>query len=340
MNKLVFIGFAFQHHKGTHAGYHHIKEYVNYDYIVDCQSFIEKCNRPSKNIINHVWRYMMFLLTGFPCFPIYFIKLLKINYSEDNVVFHFIYGENLYTPLLKVFLRKRNKIVCTFHQPFEWFDNRIKWRKRLNKIDKVILMSDKEICQFESLVGKDKVYYIPHGICTDFYKLNDKRDAEEPVLLTVGNWLRDYKIANEVYKKVLCYFPKLKIYVVAAPKSTEPIECNERIICLSGISDEELRQLYWSCNVLYLPLVRYTANNALLEAGASGCNIVIASDSTDNSYIPSEYIQEVGLNVDDSVNAIIRCMTNDKNNQLALYVDANFSWNVVGRNAECVLRTT
>ena len=39
--KLVYIGFAFSHHKGTHAGYHQIREYLNYDYVVDCQAYFD-----------------------------------------------------------------------------------------------------------------------------------------------------------------------------------------------------------------------------------------------------------------------------------------------------------
>lgn len=340
MSKLVYIGFAFQHHKKTHAGYHHVRDYVKYDYIVDCQNFIERNAKKPKNIFERAWRYVMRRIVGFSIFPFYLLRIIQINRIEkEDIVFHFIYGENLYTPLLRKVLHKRNKIVCTFHQPYEWFVSNSKGKKWLDGIDKIILVSNNEIPLFESLTGKQNVVYIPHGICTDFYSLNKENvQTEEISLLTVGNWLRDYSIANEVYMQLLKKYSKIKIYVVASSSNTEIIKKDSRIKCLTGISDEYLRQLYWNCNVLYLPLIRYTANNALLESAACGCNIVVASTYSENSYIPQRYIRQVGLNVHDSVRAIEETFFQEKNALLSKYVDTCFSWQIVGQEIESFLK--
>lgn len=37
MKKIVYVGFAFKHHQNTQAGYHHIKDYLLYDYVFDTQ---------------------------------------------------------------------------------------------------------------------------------------------------------------------------------------------------------------------------------------------------------------------------------------------------------------
>ena len=44
--KLVYVGFAFEHHKGTHAGYQHIREYAGYDSSIDCQDYFERLHTP------------------------------------------------------------------------------------------------------------------------------------------------------------------------------------------------------------------------------------------------------------------------------------------------------
>lgn len=337
---LVYIGFAFSHHKDTYAGYHHVKNYVGYKYIVDCQSFIEKTSIPPKNILVRCWRFLMKQIFGFQIFPCFLLRILWLNYREKNLVFHFIYGENLYSPILKKMLRSGNKIVCTLHQPYEWFVNQKKWCNWLRDIDRIILVGKTEVPLFEQLSGKKNVVYVPHGICTDFYSYNEKSTNKSfPMLLTVGNWLRDYELANKVYKELLQQIPTLKIYVVASNKCTEHIDKDERITCLTGISDEELRDLYWNCNVLFLPLVRYTANNALLESASCGCNIVIASNQADNSYIPQNFICHVGLDIQESIIAIKAMLQREKNSQLSTYVENHFSWRIIGNVIEKNLKT-
>ena len=39
--KLVYVGFAYKHHKGTHAGYQHIKDILQYDHLIECHKEFE-----------------------------------------------------------------------------------------------------------------------------------------------------------------------------------------------------------------------------------------------------------------------------------------------------------
>ena len=56
MKKVVYIGFAFSHHKGTHAGYHHLKEYLEYDYMIDCQREIDFLHSNSRRLLDRILR--------------------------------------------------------------------------------------------------------------------------------------------------------------------------------------------------------------------------------------------------------------------------------------------
>ncbi|ADE83322.1 glycosyltransferase [Xylanibacter ruminicola] len=329
MRKLVYIGFPFEHHKGTHAGYHQIADYVDYDVKIDCSSFIEHVSRKPKNIFDRIFRHVVWKFTSRPVIPWFLLKCIILGIKRNDVTFHFIYGENIYYNI-KPFIRKGNKIVCTLHQPLEWFQNNL-WKKRLKSMDEVVLVGKSELDGFRELVSNGIVTFIPHGIRTDFY-CPDSMIKKERMLLTVGNWLRDYEFADKVYQQLLKQDSELKIVVVAMPKRVECLTKDSRIQCLSGISDDELRDLYQRCSVLFLPLKRYTANNSLLEASACGCNIVISSDFQDNSYIPEQYVSLCPMKVEASLSSIIRTMSSETNTPLATFIQKNYSWENVGDN--------
>ena len=337
MIKTVYVGFAFLHHKGTQGGYHHILNYAKYDYIVDAQNDFERLSSPHNNIVSKIIRRVFRIIFCWDTFPLFLFRCLWLGYTKKELVFHFIYGENLYTPLFRL-IPKRHKIVCTFHQPFEWFNNP-KWLKVLQSVDKIILVGNTEISKFKEATGKDNVVYIPHGVTTDFYK-PDSECQKKKMILTVGNWLRNYEIANRVYLKFLEENPDWIVSVVANQNNLAKISDQPNIIKYSGISDTELKRLYCESSVLFLPLIRYTANNSLLEASACGCNILIASNYADNSYIPIDYIRCVPMSEEQ-----ILCFlkddanhTSDYNNALRQYVVDEFSWQAIGLKTNSYLR--
>lgn len=336
-NKLVYIGFGFHHHLGGHAGYHQIKKYLKYDYYVDAQSFFDRL-KPSKwRIIDSIKHYLYPIFCfGFGAFPWFLIKCMWMAVTKGNLTFHFIYGENLYRDfkLLKV---RGCKTVLTLHQPYEWFRNNPEWIKRLKSVDHIILVGETEVHLFKQLTGKDNVTFVPHGICSDFY-CSDFSVKKEKMVLTVGNWLRDFEFADKVYQRILSEDKDVRIVIVSNQKNKALITSDDRIQFLSGISDEELRNLYRKTSCLFLPLIRYTANNALLEAGAVGCPILIASDHPDNSYIPESMVRILPMSQDLVVPEIVRMMDNIRDdNDLEKYVDQNFSWTFIANRTKELL---
>ena len=341
MKKLVYIGFAFQHHKGTHSGYHQIKEHVGYDYIIDVQKYMESYWRPPKNFFDKIIRGLVYRIVGTPVIPFYILKCVILGLLHKNLVFHFIYGENTYYNI-SPFIRKSNQLVCTFHQPADWFENKKeKWYKRLGCLNKIILVSEKEIHYFKTKAAKAEVKYIPHGIDTIFYSPDSNiHKSDITKILTVGNWLRDYAFAAKVYNAILERRPKTKITIVSKVVKEPEIINNEHINITNGINDNDLRALYRNSDCFFLPLKRFTANNSLLEAAACGCNIVIASDHDDNSYIPSELIDLCPLDVDVCVDMILKMLEQRSNNlSLSNYVDKEYGWQIVGNITERFLKT-
>lgn len=338
MKKLVYIGFAFTHHKGTHAGYHQIREYLNYDYVVDCQSYFDKTqiDYSSLSIIGKIYYRLLEKIFGISAIPWYLLKIIWLGLRHNNLVFHYIYGENIFFPWVKLLMRKGNIVVCTFHQPYSFFQTEKRWKNRILKSDYIILVGNTEVDVFAKMTGKANVIYIPHGITTDYYAINHNVEKQN-IVLTVGNWLRDFKFANRVYQKLLEDNPNLKIHIVSNPRNKEYITLSDRIKFMSGITDDELREEYLKSSVLFLPLTRYTANNSLLEASATGCNIVIASDYPDNSYIPEKYISIVKMDVDKAVAEIEKKMCLKYNDALSTYIVNNYSWQVIADKTKSFL---
>lgn len=337
--KVVYVGFAFQHHKDTHAGYHQIKEYLNYDYVIDCQGFFDKASRPyeSLNILSKLTRRIFRRLFGFNNIPWFLFRIIWLGIRNNDLVFHYIYGENIYFPWTRHFMRKGNKIVCTFHQPLSYFESNTRAMERLLKTDFIILVGNSEVEQFKRITGKDDVVYIPHGISTDFYNI-DKDVKKEPIILTVGNWLRDYEFANKVYSNLLKLNSDVSIHIVSSPSNMKYITKNPRITFMHGISDEELRLEYLKCSVLFLPLKRYTANNSLLEASSTGCNIVIASNYSDNSYIPEKYITLSKMDVIGTTNTILKSYNYDYNEALSEFIKNHYGWELVASKTYEILK--
>jgi len=338
-NKLVYVGFGFHHHLGGHAGYHQIKDYLDYDYYVDAQSFFNRTSKSKYKFLDRI-RYFIFpyFCFGFKSFPWYLLKCIWMAITKGHLTFHFIYGENLFYDfkLLKI---RGCKTVMTLHQPFEWFKDKPSWIRKLKSVDHVILVGESEIELFKQLTGKDNVSFIPHGICSDFY-CPDESVKKEKMVLTVGNWLRDFRFADQVYQRLLVDDNDLRIVVVSNPKNKDFITPNERISFKSGISDEELRELYRRTSCLFLPLTRYTANNALLEAGAVGCSILIACDQPDNSYIPESMINLLPMSQDQVVSEIGSMLNKSEyHNGINEFVDDNFSWTFVAEVTKNLLHS-
>lgn len=330
MNKLVFIGFAFPHHKGTHAGYHHIKDYLDYDYIVDIQPVIDACSREPNHFLWRLKRKIFRkLFCGYGIFPLYIIKCLWLAISKGHLTFHFIYGENSYLRLPLKHIRGC-RIVTTMHQPLEWFLSTPSHLKRLTQVEEVILVGKSEVEDFKKITKRDNVHFFPHGICTDFYRPSPDVQKENMVLM-VGNWLRDFELASSIFVRLQRVLPSVRVVVVTHQDNARHFKDNENVEVLSGITDEELLDLYRKTTCLFLPLKRYTANNALLEAGAVGCNILIASNHADNSYIPSDFITICPLDEEKAFAKLLEVMKQGDNYSLAEFVRANYSWEVVGK---------
>lgn len=336
--KLVYVGFQFNHHRDKNGGYDMIGSHLEYDVKINVQKEIDYISNTKKTIYSRILKkiYQVFLGDGTP------IGVLRCIYRAivyKNQVFHFIYAENSYK-WLNLFIGKSNKIVCTFHQPKSFFIKNKHWNQRIKHIDEIILLSKSDINFFENITGKKNVHFIPHGINTNFYFYNSSIQRKKSILL-VGNWLRDFNFAAEIFGILSRISPDLEINIIS-DKSNIKYFKNQNVNFHNNISDDELKAFYQSSKVVFFPLIEYTANNAILEAAACGCNIIVATpNQVDNTYFTSDHIDFFDMNKNKVIQRILMLLDeNDftqKAQKLSEYVKQTYSWNFVAQKTKKIL---
>lgn len=332
MKNLVYVGFKFNH-MGPHAGYDLIKQYAGYHKIIDCQKSYNNQQKfySKKNILSRIHGklfggYMWWIE----------IRCLLTAIFEKNTVFHFIYAENTYR-FLGYFKWLGFKIVCTYHQPASFFKSNPEYLFGIRFVDEIIVLSEDARAIFTSTIESSKVHFIPHGVDCEYFR-PDLFSQNGKEVLMVGNWLRNFKFAAEVFYRLLKKDLTLNIHVVTSKDNHSYFKNHERLFLHSGITDEELLLRYQSASLLFLPLDGFVANNAALEMSAVGSPVLIASNQKPEESL-KDLVEYIPLNLNTVENKIIE-ITNkkfiDKKNKIDI-VTKRFSWPVIGKITNLIL---
>lgn len=261
-------------------------------------------------------------------------KALLIIKFKKNILIHFIYPENTYAWLHK-FKNDNNKICCTFHQPIEFYKKNTKWINIIRQIDIIIVLAENDVSFFKEITKKPNVYYIPHGIDTDFYDLNLDIKKRNNILM-VGNWLRNFDFARSVFKEILENNISNEINIVTNKENFKYFN-DLKINLFEDISDESLKILYQESKICFFPLFNFTANNAMLEAASTGSNIILVSEfNSNNIYFPKDSLIQLPFNLNLVVNQMIKTLLDKDdnfNNKKLLhdYCVQNYSWKTISK---------
>jgi glycosyltransferase involved in cell wall biosynthesis len=167
------------------------------------------------------------------------------------------------------------KVVTTFHQPPAVLEPLVS-RKLLAQFDGIIVLCEAQkdyLCDF---VDPAQIFLVPHGIDVDFFRpvapgWGAARRRDRFQMLVVGHWLRDFDVVFAALDLIEDAGIDAELTIV----SPRPVDrADPRVIVRSALSDEELREAYWSTDALILPLLDATANNAILEAMACGKPVI------------------------------------------------------------------
>ncbi|MDQ1271610.1 MAG: hypothetical protein QG591_240 [Planctomycetota bacterium] len=220
------------------------------------------------------------------------IRALRKCFRNKVDVIHYMDGEHsaqYLSWLCKLPRNVRPKVVATYHQPPELL-NSLTNKRVISMLDHVTVVSPEQISYFRELLPPDKISMILHGIDVDFFRPGSKLRTDGKFrCITVGHWLRDFKAIREVAEKLTVY-KDIEFHVVSSnltgPRLTGLEGLTNVILYRDTLDDAGLLERYQQSDILFLPLLNSTANNALLEGIACGLPVVSTYLPSVKAYLP------------------------------------------------------
>lgn len=256
---------------------------------------------------------------------------------HPNLV-HVSYVENSLGLLSHYKDRLDFKLVGTVHQPSSWWKTTHPHPESIEALDAVIVLSSSDKQYFEKYLP-GKVHFVPHGVDIEYFKPADNANALKslPRCVLSGTWLRDLETLAKVIDAVLIVDQSIQFdLIIPLSKRNNPhlhrISRHNQVNWHSNLSDEELRKLYQTATLLFLPLLDCTANNGLLEGIACGLPIVSNNVGGMPDYTEPSFADLLPVgDVQGLVNAILRLvnspeMCNERGSLARNFAEDNLNW--------------
>jgi glycosyltransferase involved in cell wall biosynthesis len=189
-------------------------------------------------------------------------------------IVHYLDGEHTaqYFPLVRDRAHASwPRLIATFHQPAHVLAGLVR-PEVIRRVDHVTVVAPSQIEFFDRLLPHERIHSILHGVDTAFFRPSPHRARrDEFACVTVGHYLRDFVAVRRVAQR-LAAEPDIRFHVVTS--AATDLEDLPNVTVHRGLADDALRALYQASDVLFLPLLDCTANNALLEGLASGLPVI------------------------------------------------------------------
>jgi glycosyltransferase involved in cell wall biosynthesis len=212
--------------------------------------------------------------------------------SQTDLI-HFLTADHgtQFLPFLSRRSDRRTKIMGTYHQP-PYLLKKVTSKAVIRRLDAVMVVSPEQIPYFTEIMDPERIHLILHGIDTRYFQPGShSMDNDKFRCITVGFWLRDLIAVREVASR-LTQYKNIEFHVIQS-RMSGPMELgledlDNVILHRDAISDEMLREMYQKSHVLFLPLKKSTANNALLEGLSCGLPIVSTVLPSVQAYVSTE----------------------------------------------------
>ncbi|OYW75695.1 MAG: hypothetical protein B7Z37_12095 [Verrucomicrobia bacterium 12-59-8] len=221
------------------------------------------------------------------------VKLLRFLREHPSALALLSAGENqLGATLCQAPEELQQRLVVCFHQPPSW--HRLHWQQpaTYGRLGGIITLCEEQRAFFEGQTNRP-VLKINHGVDLSFFRPGSATPSVSPRLLFVGQWLRDFTTLAESMELIWQWRLDVTLDCVV-PRGARNSDAlmrlarDQRVRWHAGLSAEELRSLYQNATLLFLPVVDATANNAVIEALASGLPVVSSDAGGLQDYLPTE----------------------------------------------------
>lgn len=279
-------------HWGTYSGINQFLKYIDKSYYKVKERLVPDNHEdfPVRNKAIRNWVLDIVQKRGMPWYKLSDltaeVKAFQQCCFRRVDIIHYLDGEHSvqYLPRLSKQLRRvRPKIIATYHQPPEMLDSLI-IKEVIKMLDCITVVSPEQVSYFKEFLAPDKIHLILHGIDSNYFKPgNIPKENGKFRCITVGHYLRDFKAVRAVADRLKDH-REIEFHVVSS-QSME-LEGLTNVTIYKGIDDVKLRELYQQSNVLFLPLLQSTANNAILEGIACGLPVVSTNLPSVKAYLP------------------------------------------------------
>ena len=278
--RVTLFSFAFPH-CGRFSSYHRLADYSSAGRVVDATIPLQRMLPGLSRRIEPQWRRASEW------------RLRRVFGSRERQCVHYLYpGQSLFQGHK---WKGRHGLVLTSHAPAARIQQARaaglnSYLEALKTADRVVLLASDCLNGYTEFCEKDRLTVIPHGVDVHFFEPHSSA-GRQPMVLTVGNWLRDYRLWADVVEQVATRDAQVQFTVVAAPATTATIQrrvqsaLRGRVQFVSGLTDHQLRNLYQRAWLVFLPLIDATANNAILEAMACGTPLLVTDLPVTREYV-------------------------------------------------------
>lgn len=215
----------------------------------------------------------------------------RLRSSVDIV--HVLYAESYYR--FSPWILLGCPVVATFHQPPERLNSQLligggkgrasAWVHQLTSarfqyLDAAIIISENQREVLQQFIPADRIHHIPLGLDVSALRASEEQfraERQQNLVLTVGNWLRDWDYYFGFIEYCLSEHPNYRFRLINRRLPGQYLaRCKElpNLEYLADVDDDDLASNYAHCAALFLPLVEATENNTVNEAKAFGCPLV------------------------------------------------------------------